>query len=90
MNPLIALTVFSCAALHEVFCVAFVHYSERDKPKMTGLMTGCAGTVTVISWTNALSNPIYLGFLIAGWAFGGYLGVKINIWRKRRSEVLND
>lgn len=86
-DPSIALAVFSCAAMHEIFCVGFVYYTERDNERMTSVVTFCAGTVTVLGWIGALANNIYLPCLVLGWTFGAYLGVKI---KKRIGVRIND
>lgn len=85
-DPSIAIAVFSCAAMHEIFCVGFVHFTEHNNARMTGAVTFCAGTVTVVGWIGALTNNIYLPCLVLGWTFGAQLGVKIKIWKEKRNE----
>lgn len=83
MSILIAILVFICAALHEVFCVAFIFYAERRKAIMTGVVAMIAGEMSVTAWLASINNNSYIPFLIIGWAVGAALGVALDIGRSK-------
>lgn len=83
LNLWIALLVFSTAAVHEVFCVAFIYYAERNKAFMTGISAILAGQCSVTAWIFSIDEKQYVPFMLIGWCLGAMIGVKWRIGGKK-------
>lgn len=76
-NILTPLAVLIFAALTEIACVFWVHYSERGDAFKAALLSATAATVAYLAYFFTLPDIHRVVALAAGYGLGAWIGVKI-------------
>lgn len=79
------LITFLSGAVIEICCVAWVHYSERDKPFKTAICSIFVALAQVLGIGEAIHNRLDAGLFIFGYGVGTYASVSFKKWKKNKT-----
>jgi hypothetical protein len=80
-----ALAVLSGFAL-EAIGVAWVHYSERDKPAMTGALSAVQASALVLGIGEGIRGLATGSCFVLGYALGAYVAVRVKAYLRWRNQ----
>lgn len=80
-TPLLVILVFILAALREGLSVFFVHYTERNKDNKVGLIAAVQASAEIAGIGLSIRSLPCAG----AYVFGHYAGVRVAMWRKRKT-----
>ncbi len=85
MTPILEhLGVFICAALVDALWVAWIHYSERNRPDLSALVSMVLAGFTLAGMGSAIRDLTFAPAYVAGLGVGSYVAVW---WKARRARA---